>query len=204
MSRVASKTGRASSAVRVGPADQVVEIVGGAWPMDHRRHDLLAEDVEGISGNGGRFDVALDHLLADHRRRQEVAPILREDPGPALAPHLMAGPPDSLQAGGHRDRRLDLDDQVDGAHVDSEFERRGGHHRLEVSPLEGFLDQHPLLAGHRSVVGAADLLPGQGVDLGTNPLCQPPRIGEDDGGAVGLDQLEQTRGRWPARSMPAG
>ena len=133
--------------IGIGSADHVVQIVGGPRSMDDRRHDLLAEDVERISGNGGQLDVAFEHLLADHGRRQEVTPILREDPGPALASDLMAGAPDSLQTGGDRDRGFDLDHQIDRPHVDSEFERRGRDHCLEVSSLQSLLDQHPSARG---------------------------------------------------------
>ena len=135
----------------------------GPWTTE--RTSLLAENVERISGDRGQFDVALHHLLADDGRGQEVSPILREDPGPALTTDLVARPPDSLQARGDRYRGLDLDHQVDGSHVDPEFKGGSRDHRLELAPLEGLLDQNPLLAGHRPVVGAADFLTGQGVDL---------------------------------------
>ena len=52
--------------------------------------------------------------------------MLREQPAPARLADLVAGPTDPLQAPAHRSGRLDLDDQVDGAHVDAQLEGAGG------------------------------------------------------------------------------
>ena len=65
--------------------------------------------------------------------------------------------PDALQAAGDRLRRLDLDDQVDGAHVDSELERGGRDQAGQLARLEQLLDQGALLVGEGAVVGAGDL-----------------------------------------------
>ena len=44
---------------------------------------------------------------------------------------LMPAAADALQAAGDRRRRFDLDDEIDGAHVDAELERRGGDERAQ-------------------------------------------------------------------------
>ena len=69
---------------------------------------------------------------------------------------LVAGPPDPLQAAGHRRGRLHLDHHVDRAHVDAELEGGRGDHAGQLARLEILLDLRPLLLAHRPVVGAGD------------------------------------------------
>ena len=49
--------------------------------------------------------------------------MLGEDPAPAGLADLVAGPADALEAPADRAGRLDLDDEVDRAHVDAQLER---------------------------------------------------------------------------------
>src|ERR1700735_2100328 len=65
--------------------------------------------------------------------------------------------PDTLEPRCDRRRRLDLDDEVDGAHVDAELERRGRDDRGELPALETILDDRSRLARDRAVVGQSDL-----------------------------------------------
>ena len=68
---------------------------------------------------------------------------------------------------------LDLDDEVDGAHVDAELEAGRGDQRGEPAGLELLLDLEPLLAGDAAVVGPDQLLAGQLVE----PLGEPLATG---------------------------
>ena len=70
------------------------------------------------------------------------------------APTWWPGPADALQAARHARRRLDLDDEVDGAHVDAELEAGRRDHGGQPPGLELALDEGPLLLAHRAVVGA--------------------------------------------------
>jgi hypothetical protein len=63
------------------------------------------------------------HRLGDSGRGQQVAAKLRNDHALADGVDLMAAAADSLKPAGDRRRRFDLDDEIDGAHVDAEFER---------------------------------------------------------------------------------
>ena len=83
--------------------------------------------------------------------------MLGEQPAPARLADLVAGPADALEAAGHRARRLDLDHEVDRAHVDAELERRRGHEPLQPARLELVLDHQPPLARQRAVVGLHQL-----------------------------------------------
>ena len=50
---------------------------------------------------------------------EQVAAVLREDHALARRPDLVTGTADALEAAGDARRALDLDDEVDGAHVDA-------------------------------------------------------------------------------------
>ena len=104
---------------------------------------------------------------------------------------MVPRPTDPLQSLSHRARRLDLDHQIDRAHVDPELERAGGYHRREPARLEVLLDQQALLLANRPVMGTGDLLSRNIVDPGAQSLGQPPGVRKDDGAAVLTDQLDQ-------------
>ena len=112
-----------------------------------------------------------------------------------IRPRLVAsiwwpGPADALDAAGDAARALDLDDQVDGAHVHPELQAAGGHQAGQAAGLELLLDEQALLAGQAAVVGAGHLLLGQLVEPQGQPLGQPPVVDEHDRGAVGPHQLQ--------------
>jgi hypothetical protein len=101
----------------------------------------------------GPLDQAFAHAPRDDRALQ-AAPELREDPPDALLPHAVAGAPDLLQAG-RPIRRLDLQHQIDGAHVDPELEELVAT-RHGSRPAFSSLDLRAL-ARQRAVMGAGDL-----------------------------------------------
>ena len=105
----------------------------------------------------------------------------------------MAGAADPLQAARDRLRALDLDHEVDRAHVDAELEARGGDEARDPARLQILLDDHPLLARERAVVRAGDLFLGQLVQPQGEPLGEPAVVDEDDRRAVRPDELEQRR-----------
>ena len=76
---------------------------------------------------------------------------------PADLADAVAGAADALQPAGDRLRRLDLQHEVDGAHVDPELERAGGHEAGQLAGLQQLLDHGALLARERAVVRARDL-----------------------------------------------
>ena len=87
-----------------------------------RGDDLLREHVERVARVARLLDEALLHALDDDRGLEEVAAVLREDLAAARLADLVAGAADALQPARHRAGRLDLDDEIDGAHVDAELE----------------------------------------------------------------------------------
>ncbi len=105
----------------------------------------------------------------------------------------MSGPTDPLQSRGHGDRGFDLDNQVDGSHVDPQFERGGCDDRLQRAVLQGLLDLDPLLPSDGTVMGAGDLVSGERVELAADAFGEPPTVGEDDRRPVLLDEFEHPR-----------
>ena len=136
---------------------------------------------------------------------EQVAAVLREDDALARRPDLVAGPADPLEPAGDARRALDLDDEVDRAHVDAELEAGRGDQRGQPAGLELLLDLEPLLAGDAAVMGADQLLAGQLVEALGQPLREPPAVGEDDRAAMAADELEDARvdGRPDARPQVA-
>ena len=143
-------------------ADGLLQL--GDIPVVHRRHrdDLLGEHVEGVARDAQFLDLAVAHSLGHHGRLDQVALVLREDHGPGDVADVVTGPAGALQPAGHRRRRLDLDDEVHGAHVDAKLKAGGGHHGGQPPGLQRLLDLAPFLPGDRAVVGAGDLGRGAG------------------------------------------
>jgi hypothetical protein len=81
--------------------------------------------------------------------------------------------------------------EVDGAHVDAELERGGGDEARQLAGLEQLLDDEPLLARQRAVVGARDGLLGELVQAQREPLRRAAVVDEDDRRAVRAHLLEQ-------------
>jgi hypothetical protein len=106
-----------------------------------------------------------------------------------------------LQAAGDARGALDLDDEIDGAHVDPELETARRHERGEPAGLELLLDLDALLAGDRAVVGADEILAREIIQAVSETLREAAAVGEDDRAPVGADQLEDARvdGRPDAR-----
>ena len=107
--------------------------------------DLLGEDVEGVAEDGGRFDETFVHGAGDGGAGYEVGAVFGEDDAFAGDSNLVTCAADALHASGDRGRRLDLNDEVDGAHIDAElklvFDLRalGGGEGAVMGAGQGFL-----------------------------------------------------------------
>ena len=167
------------------------------------RHDLLGEHVERRAGDARLLDGAVEHPLDDDRRLEQVAAVLGEDDAVGRLAHVVAGPADALQAGGDRWRRLDLDDQVDGPHVDPQLQAAGGDQRGQPTRLERLLDLEPLLARDAAMMGAHQLLPGELVQAAGQTLREPSRVDEDEGGPMAAGSARGAADGCAARSSAA-
>ena len=141
----------------VGAADELVELVDRDLLVGGDGDDLLREHVERVPWDDRLLDRARLHALDDDRGLEQVGAVLGEDAPARDGSELVAGAPDSLQAARDRLRRLDLHDEVDGAHVDAELQRRRGDEARDLALLQELLDLEPLLSRQRPVVGPGDL-----------------------------------------------
>ena len=151
-------------AERGRPPDELLHVAD--LPVVHRHHgdDLLGKHVERVARHAQFLDLAVPHALHDHGRLDQVTWVLREDHAAGDVAHLVPGTAGALHPARHRRRRLHLDDQVHGAHVDAEFQAGRGHHGRQPPRLQRLLDLCPLLPGHRAVMRAGHL--GRGTRRG--------------------------------------
>ena len=177
MSSTFSSCGARQLGERVRARDERVQGVDahGILGRGGDRDDLLGEHVERVARDDGRLDQPLAHAPRDDRALEQVGAELREDAALGGVADAVAGAADPLQPGGDRLRRLDLQHEVDGAHVDAELERRRGDEARQLAGLQLLLDDEPLLARQRAVVRAGDRLLGELVQPQREPLA--PRAG---------------------------
>ena len=83
----------------------------GDRPEDRTLIDTAFRALHTIKGSGAMFGF------------EQVAAVLRKDRSTRRFADLVPGAANALQSTTHRAGGLDLDDQVDSAHVDAEFER---------------------------------------------------------------------------------
>src|SRR6478609_7235886 len=159
---------------------------------------------------------AIAHAAGDDGALEQVGAKLGKDATAGDIANGVTSTPDPLQATGDRLRRLDLDHQVDRAHVDPQLERRRRDQARQLPRLEHLLDDGALLMAQRAVVGTGDLLKrsraarrrrvarmlrGRQLLLGlveielVQTLCQPLRgtavVDEDDRRGVFPYKLQQ-------------
>ena len=158
---------------------------------------VLGEHVERVGGNLHGLDLPGEHALHGDRAVDQVGAVLGEQHAARDLADLVAGATDALQPAGHRGRRLDLDHQVDRAHVDAQFQARGGDDGLQPPALEVVLDEGALFLADRAVVrlrqhrlrserltAAHDVRGGAATDLGI------ALVAEFDSRAFGVDLVE--------------
>ena len=215
---------------RLGGGDHPLHLVDVPLDVGDHRDDVLGEHVERVARDHRLLDQPLAHPLRDHGALEQVRAELREDPALRDLTEGVARAADALEAARDRLRRLDLDHEVHGAHVDPQLERGGRDQAGQLPALEHLLDHQALLVRERAVVGAGDLdvallRPGarrrsRRAPWPAAPARAPrsrarsgawpgaPRRGgvdEDDRRVVLADQLEQLRvDRGPDRARGVG
>ena len=140
--------------------------------------------------------------------------MLGEDLAATRLAYLVAGAADALQPPRHCARRLDLDHEIDRAHIDAEFERTRGDEAAQPTGLEFVFDEEPALARQRTVMrldhlgrraavveGETGAFGRQLVETRRQTLGEPAGVDEDDRGPVRHDEIEHARmHRRPYRS----
>ena len=62
----------------------------------------------------------------------------------------------TLQSGGDRQRRIDLNHQVDRAHINAELQTGGGHHATQFTTFKPFLNHFATVFGNRPMMSHGD------------------------------------------------
>ena len=105
-----------------GAADGGVPGVGVKVLDARGRNGLLGEDVQGIGHQHGALNGAGAHALGGDDGVDELGTLDRVDGATGPPADAVVGAAHALQAAGDRGRGRDLEDNVDGAHVDAELE----------------------------------------------------------------------------------
>ena len=166
------------------PVDLLVQVGEGRSPSDRGQpilllkrshgscsHRLLSQNIQGTVGHDGGFDVALDHAFHAGSALQDLLAGQGKKPGLRYPSHLVVGPAHALQPRSGRHRGVDLDDQIDRAHVDAQLQAGGGYHAPQSAGLEVVLHLAATFLGHRTMVGHGNRLVNRlaGCSLGGRP-----------------------------------
>ena len=164
--------------------EQPVEV-----PALHAGHgqDHLGQQVQRAEHGAGLLDILLPHRLGHKGRFQHVQAVQGMQHPQAGLPHGVAGPADALQGGGHREGGLDQEHLVQLPDVDAQLQGAGGHDGLQLAALEAPLHGGPDLARQAAVVGVGQDRALRLVDQAGQLLRVPAGVGEQQGGAVGVD-----------------
>ena len=113
----------------------------------------------------------------------------------------MARAADALHAAGDRGRCLNLNDEIDGAHVYAKLQRGGGAKGFDLTGLELLFNYGALICGKRAMVCADERFAGKIVERAGKTLRYLAAVDEKDGGPARANQLQQTRmNRIPQRN----
>ena len=116
----------------LGRGDQALDLVDLPLVEGGHRDQVLGEHVERVLGDDRLLDLPGPHPLGDDRALEQVGAELGEDAPSRDLPQRVPGAAHPLQAAADRLRRLDLDDQVDGPHVDPQLQRTRRHEARQL------------------------------------------------------------------------
>ena len=176
-------------AIRRRAAEALVELVEPDRFGSHGGHDLLGQDVERRFRHRDPIELPPADRSDDRRGLDQLLALGHDDAALGDAREQVARPAHALERGGDVPGRLHLDDQVDGADVDAELERRRRHERLQLAVLEAVLGFQAGPARERAVMGGDEPAGDAVVEVAGQPLGRPPALREDQRRAVRLHQL---------------
>ena len=101
----------------------------------------------------------------------------------------MTGAAHALQRHGNRARRVDLADQIDGADIDAQLQRRRRHQQANLAVLQLALGVQAQLARQAAVMRRDQFFADALAQVQRHALGQPPRVDEDQRGAMLQRQL---------------
>ena len=167
-----------------GATDERVEVIFSPRLADGGGHDLLGQDVERRHRRQHAVEPAGAHAAQERRALHQLVARGRVEAALGRGAARMARAADALQERREAPRRADLADELDGADVDAQLERRRRDEDLEVPRAESSFELEPAVLREAPVMGGRPVLTDAlGQQMG-EPLRQAPRVHEDERGAV--------------------
>ena len=188
--------------VRAATNDRSERSAGDLRIHRHVGDDLLGEHVQWIAQEPSGLDLPRHHPFGNDFGFEQVVAMLGEHLADARLADLVARTTDALHATTHRARRFNLNHEIDGTHVNAEFQTARGDQCTQFPALQLVLDDHALFPSERSVVrfdqfvhtaAANAALDGELIDVGGQTFGLTPRIAEDDGALVFEDEVQDLR-----------
>src|SRR5262249_12333073 len=186
-------------------------VVDGPGRLGSHGSELWRWPVQRVARDARALDGAVQHAPDDDCRLEQVAAVLRKDFAVADRVDAVPGAPDALHAARDRRRRLNLNHQVNRAHVDAQLEGAGGDQAAQAACLERFFDRHALLARDRAVVRSDKrrriglIFLRQLVQALRQTFSEAPTVDENQRRALLANELEQARiNGWPDRRLGFG
>ncbi len=102
------------------------------------------------------LDTSFDHLRSDRMRDKQIVGVRGDHVPHAGFPDTVAGAPHSLQAAGHRCGGLDLDDDINLAHIDAQFHAAGCHDSAKSTLFQVIFDRATDFLRNRAMVSTGE------------------------------------------------
>ena len=136
--------------------------------------------------------MAFVHGLGDGGTGHQIGAVLRKENTLADGVDVMSGAANPLHPAGDRGRSFNLDDEIDRAHVDAEFESGGGAEGFDLAGLQLLLNDGALIGGERAMMSAGDRFAGQIVQRTGETLGDLAAVDEENGRRALPDEFEKT------------
>ena len=125
--------------IRVGPPNQIEELVFLPLLGGRRGHDLLGQDVERLLRDDQPVQLPPPNGPEKRHALHQLVTAQRKQPTLGHGTERVTRSADALQERGEPAWRADLTDQIHRADVDPELQRRCGHQRPKLALLEALL-----------------------------------------------------------------
>src|SRR5581483_876220 len=97
------------------------------------RHNLLRQNVQRLVGNHQTVQLTVSDRAHQGSTLQQLIAGSRDKAAFRYCSAPVTGTPDALQRYSHRTRRTDLNDEIDGANINSELKRGGRNQQLNLA-----------------------------------------------------------------------
>ena len=168
--------------------DNLVGLVDVKLLVDDQTNEELGDDVEAVLWEGQAIHVARLNRRLEGGKFQQVVHRGRQETCTRNATNMVACAANALQGGGDVAWGADLDDEINRTDVDAHLKGGRGHHGPQVAEFQFPFDLQSDVLVHRAVVSSHEFTQ-EGAEALHERLGHFPRVGEDQRGGVGGDQV---------------